>query len=293
MKETWNEKLFGYSNLILLGFIGLISLFPFYYIMVVSFTDSSEYLSSRIILFPKQFTLDAYQYIFSSRIFVTSLGVSGYLAVVGTILSLIVTAAFGYMISRKRLVGRKVITTSLIITILFQPGMIPNYLIINELGLMNSLWSIILPGMLSGWNALLLKTFFENIPESLEESAYMDGANDLKIFFQIILPLSLPAMATFGLFFAVGYWNTFFSAVLYITDDTKWPLQVLLQSMIVQSSTGIADPSVAANMSADQTVTPQIIKMAAIVIATIPILMVYPFLQKHFTKGVMLGSVKG
>lgn len=240
---------------------------------------------------PKEFSLEAYQYILSTSTFLQSIGVSTYLAVVGTLLSLIVTAAFSYMISRKRLYGRKVFITLLIITLLFNPGIIPNYLIVQQFGLMNSLWAIILPGLISAWNALLIKTFFNSIPDSLEESAYIDGANDLRIFFQIVIPLSLPAMAAFGLFFAVGYWNTFFNAVLYLTDNEKWPLQVLLQQMLVSSSTNIGDA--AAGAGGEVQVTPEIIKMAAIVIATVPILMVYPFLQKHFAKGVMLGSVKG
>ncbi|ANE45761.1 ABC transporter permease [Paenibacillus swuensis] len=293
MKESFSEKLFNYTNLGLLLLIGLVSLFPFYYIIVVSFTDSKSFISNSLTLYPKNFTLDAYRYIFSTKTFTNSLGVSAYLAVVGTALSLIVSAAFGYMVSRKRLYGRKFFMIALVITLLFNPGIIPHYLLIKEMGLMNSTWSIILPGLLSAWNAILLKTFFDGIPESLEESAFIDGANDIRIFFQIILPLSLPALAAFGLFFAVGYWNTFFQAVMYITDSTKWPLQVLLQAMLVESSTGIADAGVASQMASEQQVTPEIIKMAAIVVATVPILLVYPFLQKHFAKGVMLGSVKG
>ncbi|AEI40355.1 carbohydrate ABC transporter permease [Paenibacillus mucilaginosus] len=289
MRESLGDRIFSTVNVIILAILGIASLFPFYYVVVVSFTSPSDYTGSSLILYPKSFSLAAYEYIFSTNTFIKSLGVSAYLAIVGTLLSLMVSAAFGYMISRKRLFGRKPLTVALIITILFSPGIIPNYLLIKDLGLMNSLWSIILPGLLSGWNALLLKTFFDGIPESLEESAYIDGANDLRIFFQIILPLSLPALAAFGLFFAVAYWNTFFTAILYITDPDQRPLQVLLQGMLVQSETGIADPSAAA----EQSVPPDTIKMAAVVVATVPILLVYPFLQKHFAKGVMLGSVKG
>ncbi|KGE18771.1 carbohydrate ABC transporter permease [Paenibacillus wynnii] len=291
MRESLGERIFANINVILLTIIGLISLFPFYYVLINSFADPIEAASKSFILFPETFTLSAYEYIFSTKTFIRSLGVSAYLAIFGTALSLMVSAAFAYMISRKRLFGHKVLMIALLITILFSPGIIPNYLVIRELGLMDSLWSIILPGLLSGWNALLLKTFFDGIPESLEESAHIDGANDLRIFFQIILPLSLPALAAFGLFFAVGYWNTFFNALLYISDPDKRPLQVLLQGMLVMSETGIGDPT--AGAEAGQQVPPQTIKMAAVIIATVPILIVYPFLQKHFAKGVMLGSVKG
>ncbi|MFC4102689.1 carbohydrate ABC transporter permease [Paenibacillus xanthanilyticus] len=293
MRESFGERLFSNLNALALVLIGLVSIFPFYYVVIVSFSAPGEYSSSELTLFPQSWSFAAYEYILSTDTFIRSIGVSAYLAVVGTALSLMVSAAFAYMISRKRLFGRKVLTFALLITILFSPGIIPNYLVIKELGLMNSLWSIILPGLLSGWNALLLKTFFDGIPESLEESAYIDGANDLRIFFQIILPLSLPALAAFGLFFAVGYWNTFFNAILYLTDPDKRPLQVLLQGMLVKSETGIADPTAAAQLSSEHQVPADTIKMAAVVIATVPILLVYPFLQKHFAKGVMLGSVKG
>ncbi|WNR46015.1 carbohydrate ABC transporter permease [Paenibacillus roseipurpureus] len=293
MKESIGERIFAKTNFILLLVIGLVSLFPFYYVVIVSFAHPDEFIRSSFILFPKKFSLAAYQYILSTDIFVNSIGVSAYLAIVGTLLSLVVSAAYAYMISRKRLFGRRFLTISLLITILFSPGIIPNYLLIKDLGLINSLWSIILPGLLSGWNVLLLKTFFDSIPDSLEESAYIDGANDLRIFFRIILPLSLPAMAAFGLFFAVGYWNTFFNAILYLTDYHKYPLQVLLQGMLLQAETSIADPGVAAQQASEHAIPADTIKMAAVVIATVPILMVYPFLQRHFAKGVMLGSVKG
>ncbi|MGG1514442.1 carbohydrate ABC transporter permease [Paenibacillus oryzisoli] len=289
MRESLGEKIFSRVNIVLLALIGIFSLFPFYYVVIISFASPDEFLKNSFILYPKTWSLDAYRYILSTNTFVKAAGVSTYLAVVGTLLSLIVSAAFGYMLSRKRLFGRKVLMMALMITILFNPGIIPNYLVVKQLHLMNTLWSIILPGLLSGWNALLLKTFFDGIPDSLEESAYIDGANDLKIFFRIILPLSLPALAAFGLFFAVGYWNTFFNAILYLSDPDKRPLQVLLQGMLVQSNTGIGEAAGAG----EQVVPPETIKMTAVVIATIPILVVYPFLQKHFAKGVMLGSVKG
>ncbi|MFC4776286.1 carbohydrate ABC transporter permease [Paenibacillus sp. GCM10023252] len=289
MRESLGERIFSGVNITILTLIGLISLFPFYYVVIVSFADPDVFLKRSFILFPESWSLDAYKYILSTNTFIKAVGVSGYLAIVGTLLSLMVSAAFGYMLSRKRLFGRKLLMIALLITILFNPGIIPNYLVIKELNLINTLWSIILPGLLSGWNALLLKTFFDGIPESLEESAYIDGANDLRIFFQIILPLSLPALAAFGLFFAVGYWNTFFNAILYISDSSKFPLQVLLQGMLVQSNTSIGE----AGGLGEEIVPPETIKMAAVVIATVPILLVYPFLQKHFAKGVMLGSVKG
>lgn len=218
--------------------------------------------------------------------------VSGFLATVGTACSLIVTAALAYTLSRKRMLARRLIMLLVLFTTLFNPGLIPPYLLVRDLHLINSLWSLIIPVLTSGWYILLMKGFFDSIPDSLEEAALIDGCNDIGVWFKIILPLSLPAMAAFGLFYAVGYWNTFFSAVLYMSDASKWPLQVLLQNMLIDSSTA-AGGAAAQEMMNEQTIPPETLKMAAVVIATVPILLVYPFLQKHFAKGVMVGSVKG
>ena len=180
----------------------------------------------------------------------------------------------------------------ILLTILFNPGIIPNYLLVRELGLINSVWSLIIPVLVSGWNAILMKSFFDNIPVELEDAAMIDGCNDIGTFFRIVLPLSAAALAAFGLFYAVGYWNTFFNAVLYINDYAKVPLQIVLRNMLIDSQTSTGGAT-AVEMISDNQIPTQTIKMAAIVIATLPILLVYPFLQKHFAKGVMLGSVKG
>lgn len=167
--------------------------------------------------------------------------------------------------------------------------MIPAFLLIKALGLLNSFWALLLPGAISVFNLIILKNFFQQLPDGLEESAKIDGANDLVILFRLVLPLSLPAIATFSLFYAVGHWNTFMAAVLYINDSEKWPIQVLLRSIVMLSQGWLDNPEAAA----DQAVPPETVKMAVITVATLPILCVYPFLQKHFAKGVMLGSVKG
>ena len=198
--------------------------------------------------------------------------------------------AFG--MSRKRLRGRKIIMLMVLLTILFNPGIIPNYLVVRELGLINSVWSLIIPVLVSGWNVILMKSFFDSIPVELEDAALIDGCNDLGTFFRIVLPLSAPALAAFGLFYAVGYWNTFFNAVLYINDFAKVPLQIVLRNMLIDSETSTGGAA-AVEMISEQQIPTQTIKMAAVVIASVPILIVYPFLQKHFAKGVLLGSVKG
>ncbi|MFC5652864.1 carbohydrate ABC transporter permease [Paenibacillus solisilvae] len=289
IKETFTDKLFDRVNILLLILLSLAMVFPLYYVLSVSLTDPKEYLKGGLILYPHKFTLENYKYLLSTPLFIRSMGVSTFLAVVGTALGLIVTSALAYTLSRKRLLGRKAILLLILVTILFHPGIIPNYLLIRDMGLMNSLWALILPALSSGWNVFLMKSFFDSIPESLEEAAVIDGCNDVNVWWRIILPLSLPALATFGLFFAVAHWNVFFNAVLYINDFQKWPLQLVLRQMLIESNTSAGGGNM---LEQGQIINPQSIKMAAVIIATIPIMMVYPFLQKHFTKGVMVGSVK-
>ncbi|TDF91225.1 carbohydrate ABC transporter permease [Paenibacillus piri] len=292
MQHSWQDRLFNAINIFVLLAISFIAAFPLYYVFVVSFTDPVEYMRANGgVLFPKKWSVVSYQYILSTSAFVRSIGVSGFLAIVGTMLSLLLTAALSYTLSRKRLRGRRLIMLAILVTILFNPGIIPPYLLVRELGLINNIFSLILPVVTSGWYVLLMKGFFDSIPAGLEEAGAIDGCNDIGIWTRIILPLSLPAMAAFGLFYAVAYWNTFFTAILYINDFSKWPLQVFLQNMLIDSSTS-AGGSVALEMMAEQSIPPETLKMAAVVVATVPIVLVYPFLQKHFAKGAMVGSVK-
>lgn len=293
MKASLGGRLFNLTNIILLALIGFVTIFPLYYVFIVSFTDSHEYLQKNgFVLFPQKWTLGAYKYLLATPAFKNATAVSTFLATIGTGLSLIFTAAMAFGMSRKRLRGRKIIMLMVLLTILFNPGIIPNYLVVRELGLINSVWSLIIPVLVSGWNVILMKSFFDSIPVELEDAALIDGCNDLGTFFRIVLPLSAPALAAFGLFYAVGYWNTFFNAVLYINDFAKVPLQIVLRNMLIDSETSTGGAA-AVEMISEQQIPTQTIKMAAVVIASVPILIVYPFLQKHFAKGVLLGSVKG
>ncbi|UQZ83202.1 L-arabinose transport system permease protein AraQ [Paenibacillus konkukensis] len=291
MRGQAADRWFTAVNVLILSMVGLISVFPLYYVFIVSFTNPDEYFSRGFVLFPESWSLISYRYILSTKSFINAIGISGFLATAGTLLSLAVTSALSYTLSRKRMEGRKMLMLMVLITTLFQPGIIPNYLLVRELGLINSVWSLIIPVLSSGWYVLLMKGFYDSIPDSLEEAATMDGCNDIQAWVRIVLPLSLPAMAAFGLFFAVGYWNTFFQAILYINNHNIWPLQVLLQNMLIDASTA-SGGSAALELTSDQPIPPETLKMAAVVVATIPILLVYPFLQKHFAKGAMVGSVK-
>ncbi|CAM4195147.1 carbohydrate ABC transporter permease [Paenibacillus tarimensis] len=291
MLQSKSDRLFNAANLFFLTVIGLVTLFPLYYVLVVSFSDPAEFIRNKATLFPSKWSLDSYRYLLSTNSFMLAMGNSAFLATVGTALSLFVTSCLSYALSRRRLQGRRVMMLLILLTTLFNPGIIPPYLLIRDLNLINSIWSLILPVLTSGWYVLLMKGFFDSIPSSLEEAARIDGCNDIGVWWRIILPLSLPSLAAFGLFYAVAYWNTFFTALLYINDFNKQPLQVLLQNMLIDSSTA-SGGTAAAEITAEQQIPSETLKMAAVVIATVPILMVYPFLQKHFAKGAMVGSVK-
>lgn len=239
IKPSYAERAFQTGIIVVLSLVGLICLFPFYYIVVVSFATPAEFRLGGLLLFPKAWTLISYEYILSTKAFVKSAGISGFLAIVGTVASSIATSTLSYGLSRRRLKVRKLLMLMILLTTLFNPGIIPGYLVVKELGMINSISSLIIPVLTNGWYVLLMKGFFDSIPPSLDEAARIDGCNDISVWFRIILPLSLPSLAAFGLFYAVGYWNTFFTAVLYINNHERWPLQILLQNMLIDSSTAM------------------------------------------------------
>lgn len=286
--KTIGNRIFDAVNYTLLLIIALVCVMPFVYVLAVSFTSPAEVAKGGLILWPKEWSLASYRYIFSTNTLVRSMMVSIYITVLGTIINLIFTSLMAYPLAKTRLRGRQTILLAVLFTMLFSGGLIPTYFVVKAMHLTNTLWSLTIPGAISAFNLIVLKNFFQQIPEGLEDSARIDGCNDVGVLFRIVLPLSLPAMATFGLFYAVGHWNQFFNAILYINDNTKWPIQVLLREVVILASSSIGDASIDSSE-----IQPLTIRMAVIVFATIPILLVYPFLQKHFAKGVMLGSVKG
>lgn len=286
-ENSLGSRIFNFFNYTILLLIALACFIPFVNVIASSFATTQEVVEKTFILFPSTFTLEAYEYIFSTptifRSFAVSIGVTG----VGTLVSMILTAFMAYSLSRRYLYGRKAINFVIVFTMLFSGGMIPTYLVVRNMGLIDSYWALILPVAINAFNLIIMRNFFQAIPDSLEESAKVDGYNDILIFFKIILPLSLPSIATISLFYAVSYWNEYMNAILYLNNSEKWPIQVLLRQIVIVSSGMQADAT-----SVDVVPPAQTIKMAVIAVATVPMLIVYPFLQKYFVKGAFVGSVK-
>lgn len=274
----------------ILGIFTLVSLLPFWHIVACSFASASDVINSPFLLFPKHFTLETMQYVFASDSITRAMLNSAFITIIGTAISLVMTALMAYPLSRRNLRFRNQIMFILVLTMVFHPGMIPNFLNVKSLGLYNNTWSLILPRMIGTYNLVLVRNFYQSLPESMMESARIDGASDWKIFTGIVVPLSKPIYATVGLFYAVGYWNSYLNAILYLDDSKLWPIQVVLRNIVLMAQTDLGSEAASAfEMAIDL----QSLRSATILISTLPILCVYPFVQKHFVKGIMLGSVKG
>ena len=269
-------------------FTAVVTLYPIIYIFSVSISDSSEIVRNTIVLLPKSPTLAAYEKVWSMANVRRSLFNSILYTSVGTVINLILTSSLAYAVSRKQLVGKKIFMMMITIPLFFNGGMIPTYMVIYGLGLKDSIWSVILPWAILSFYLLLFKTFYEDIPDEIMESASIDGANDIVIFFRIVIPMSTTIMASVGLFYAIDNWNNFTNALLYLYDPDKFPLALVLRNYLVAE--GETSQS---NATQENFVVREAIQSAMIIISLIPIMMVYPFLQKYFTKGVMLGAVKG
>ncbi|MGG0904265.1 carbohydrate ABC transporter permease [Bacillus subtilis] len=289
MHNTKAGRVFDVCNILFLGGVGAITILPFLYIIAGSFATEAELAQRSFFIFPKTFTLDAYKYVFSTPTFLRSMGVSIFITVVGTAVQLFFTFTMAYPLAKRHVKGRNLLLNLVIFSMLFSGGMIPTYLVVKSLGLLDTYWALILPMAINPFNLIIIKNFFQQLPRELEESAKIDGCSEIGVFWRIALPLSKPVIATFALFYAVGIWNDFFHALLYINDSAKWPLQMVLRQVTILSDL------TATNGDTMQNAVPaeQGIKLAVIVIATLPILAVYPFLQKHFAKGMLIGSVKG
>lgn len=274
---------------ILLTLIAVIMVIPFIYVIAASFATEAEIQTRPIFFIPDSPTLDAYARIFDmndmgTRVF-HSLLISVCVTAIGTFINLFFTTTMAYGLSRSNLIGKKPLLNMVLFTMVFGGGMIPLFLVVKGLGLYDTYAALILPGAISAYNMIIVRNFFMELPRELEEAASIDGCSDIGIFIKIALPLSLPCLATFGLFYAVGHWNNYFGALLYLEDSTKFPFQLVLRNIVMQTAETQTDPNAL--------IPEDTLKMAVIVIGTVPILIVYPFLQKHFAAGVMVGAVKG
>jgi putative aldouronate transport system permease protein len=285
MVKGKQDKKFDASVIIILLIIVAICVLPLLYVVSVSLTPITEVLKNGgFVIIPKKITLVAYRELFSQRLLPTAMNVTLFITVLGTIIDMIFTTLMAYPLSRKKLAGRKMFMYFIIFTMMFSGGMIPTYLLVRSLHLTNTYLSMILPGAVSTFNLLVMKSFFENLPEELFESARIDGAKEFYILLRIVVPLSMPVFVTIALFCMVGHWNTYISAILYITNTDMYPLQVVLRNLLLASTN---------TLNADETVPTQTFQMASVVFASIPIIAVYPFIQKYFVSGMMLGAVKG
>ncbi|WP_053207324.1 carbohydrate ABC transporter permease [Jiangella muralis] len=265
--------------------VAVVSVFPLMFVVSASLTPYSEILrNGGYVVIPREFTFDAYRSLFAEPAIPRALGVTAFITIVGTALNMVLTMLLAYPLSIRNLPGRGFILFAVLFTMLFNAGMIPTFLVVQATGLVDSIWSLIIPNAVWVFNLLVMKTFFERLPQELFESARIDGAGEFRILVRIVLPLSVPVLLTLTLFYGVGHWNEFMQAILYIRDDSLYPLQVVIHNLLAraQSSQNLE--------AAVPTVT---LQMAAIVVAAAPMIAVYPFIQKHFQKGVTLGSVKG
>ncbi len=291
-QQTRKDIFFNWLIRIILILAGVVTLFPMLYVVMISLLSPTEYYA-RGLVFPRNPTLDNYIMLikWGTKIqdaYLVTIGTT----IVGTLISLAVTAMLAYGLSRENLPGKKVLNGLLVFTMFFGGGMIPTYMVVKTLGLLNTYWSLILPGALSVWNVMVMRTFFKELPVELEEAAYLDGASDACVAFQVMFPLSKASFATIGLFYAVGYWNQWYNAMLYLNDSKMYPLQMALREIINTTAATAMD---ATRMAAQTVDTPPsiITKMTSIVVSVAPILVLYPFVQKYFVKGVMVGSLKG
>lgn len=280
------DKWFNSVVYLILAAVAAVSIFPLLYVVSMSLTPYSEVVKNGgFVIIPRSLSFEAYNRIFADPALGRSMLVTVFVTVVGTAVNLLLTTVAAYPLSRRKLKGRSFFLLFIVITMLFNGGLIPTYLIVQSLGLLDSVWALIVPGAIATFNVLVMKSFFENLPEELFESARIDGAQEFRILWQIVLPLSVPSVLTVGLFYMVGHWNSFFSAVLYITDRDLYPLQVVIRNMLLLTQSN--------ELQAEVTVPTAAMQMAAVIAGSLPIIVVYPFIQKHFTKGMLLGAIKG
>lgn len=291
VKLSRGERIFEIFNYTFLILMALVFIVPLLNVLVNSFISEAEYARrGNFILIPQQPVLSAYQFLLGrGSVVVNAYMITLFRVIVGTFLNIMFTASLAYVLARRDLPGRTALTLFVFITMVFSGGLIPTFILVDNLGLIDNPWVLILPGLINPWFMLIMRNFFMALPQELEEAAIVDGAGPATILFRIVLPLSLPSIATIGLFYAVAHWNAWFDAAIYMKDIHRMPVQVILRSILQQAL--MNDPEAFINI---QVMPPTVaIQSAMVVISTVPILVVYPFLQKYFVKGALVGSIKG
>lgn len=287
MKKSAGYRVFYIFNIIFFALVSLSVIIPFANVLCLSLEPNYIAIETGVLhLIPRNITLEAYKYVLRDNLFTRAFLNSVVITAAGAIGGVIVTAMLGYSLTFENVKGHKIVSFLVLFTMMFNGGIIPTYILVKKLGLLDTLWSLFIPVLISGYNVILMRSFFQSIPVSLAESAFLDGASEVSVFFRIIVPLSKPIFATITLFYAVSRWNDFFNGIMFITTLSKKPLQVLLREILLQAS---AD----ADSGPDTVYIGVNVKMAIVFITIIPTMLFYPFLQKYFTKGIMLGAVKG
>lgn len=285
-----SRRVFNVFNYLFLGVIMVITLYPLYYQFIVSISNGLDVMRGEVTLLPQNITLDTYRQFLKGDLFMYMKN-SVFYTVLGTFINLVMSSLCAYPLTRKQFSGRKFFTFMVTFTMFFSGGMVPLYLVVKELELLDTVWALVLPVAISTYNMIIIRTSFQAIPESLIESAQLDGANDVVILYRIVLPLSKAVLATMLLYYAVSHWNDYFNAMLYINSKELYPLQIMLRNMLIAGL--FSEEAGVAGGSTTFSVTDATLRAAAIIVTTLPILVVYPFVQRYFVKGVMIGSVKG
>ncbi|MGG1634972.1 carbohydrate ABC transporter permease [Paenibacillus sp. NRS-1760] len=298
VKESGRDKVFLICNYIYVFLAFIVVAYPVIYMISASISDPKLVGSGEMWLWPKGITFEGYQRVFQNSSIWSGYGNTILYTVVGTSINLFVTLPAAYALSRKDFMGRNFFMGMFLVTMFFGGGLVPSYLLIKELGMVNTIWAIVIPSAASIWNIIVARTFFQSsIPKELQEAAQIDGCTNLRLFVKIILPLSMPIIAVMALFYGVGNWNSYFSALIYLNDAAKYPLQLVLRQILVLQEMsaqggGAMDASTASALNSKAEIA-ALVKYAVIIVATAPIIAVYPFLQRYFVQGVMIGSVKG
>jgi putative aldouronate transport system permease protein len=290
-KETTADRLFGLLVYVGLLIIVIVVLYPLLYVLSASISNPELVVNGTMWLWPTDITLEGYSKIFHNKEILTGYGNTILYTVVGTAINIVMTILAAYPLSRKDFAGRGVITAMIVFTMFFSGGLIPTYLLVKNLHMMNTIWALVIPGAVSVWNIIIMRTFFQNgIPNEIQESASIDGCSNIGILWRIVLPLSMPIIAVLILFYSVGHWNSYFSALIYLTRRSDYPLQLILREILVQEDMNEMQQSA---FTMNIILQKEIIKYAVIIVANLPILMLYPFLQRYFVKGVLVGAIKG